>query len=390
MAKTCLKCGSSLDDAAKFCPKCGSAYGAEPICAKCGRRLAANARFCPGCGAEQRSAPSEPSKNSAGKGSHVPSAGSRAAAQRGKSGAKIPAKYGILALVLVLLIGAGMARGSNSGSSSTPKNCQWAKSHLDDGTMFIYTVDELPGTATDASGEESRVYMGLYQDKDSFFVTLKDADKNVLYNSGSAPLAIDATIIFTTNSGGDFPQAFSATMDGGSNIVRFSPTSNGYIQSALEQENMQSKPLTLRFPDGSEYHVTMPGKNTYHEIWEAVCDFWYIPTDNDDIYTGKDVHPDLISFLDTFETAFTNEIEERKEAGTALTLLGDLLNINSNPELNAMCRQFMDLKYLTRRVDVEYYAASQARVEAALVELGLDQAVDISRGLEYIFRWLGL
>ena len=53
MAKICLKCGNTLDDDAKFCPQCGSEYGAAPVCSKCGHELTPGARFCPGCGAEQ-------------------------------------------------------------------------------------------------------------------------------------------------------------------------------------------------------------------------------------------------------------------------------------------------------------------------------------------------
>ena len=57
MAKICLNCGSPLEDDAKFCSKCGSAYNAEPVCAKCGCKLTPGARFCPNCGADQSAAP---------------------------------------------------------------------------------------------------------------------------------------------------------------------------------------------------------------------------------------------------------------------------------------------------------------------------------------------
>ena len=57
MSKICLKCGGTLEDDAKFCPNCGSAYGAAPVCVKCGHELAPGTRFCPTCGAEQLSEP---------------------------------------------------------------------------------------------------------------------------------------------------------------------------------------------------------------------------------------------------------------------------------------------------------------------------------------------
>lgn len=60
MAKTCLKCGNTLEDTAKFCPKCGSEYGAVPTCVKCRLPLAPDARFCPNCGADQNGKKSSP------------------------------------------------------------------------------------------------------------------------------------------------------------------------------------------------------------------------------------------------------------------------------------------------------------------------------------------
>ena len=57
MAKICLNCGSPLEDDAKFCSKCGSAYNAEPVCVKCGCKLTPGARFCPNCGADQSAMP---------------------------------------------------------------------------------------------------------------------------------------------------------------------------------------------------------------------------------------------------------------------------------------------------------------------------------------------
>lgn len=53
MTKICSKCGSTLDDAAKFCPQCGNEYGVAPVCTKCGQELTPNDLFCPNCGADQ-------------------------------------------------------------------------------------------------------------------------------------------------------------------------------------------------------------------------------------------------------------------------------------------------------------------------------------------------
>lgn len=52
MARICFKCGGTLDDDARFCPVCGSEYGAMPVCAVCGCGLTHDARFCPNCGSQ--------------------------------------------------------------------------------------------------------------------------------------------------------------------------------------------------------------------------------------------------------------------------------------------------------------------------------------------------
>lgn len=348
-------------------------------CLKCGKILDHSAKFCSNCGTAQKSALSETGEGYIKK--VFDALTSIIHTIVGKIGVKKCAKYGSLALILVLLIGIIYAR------SHTQKSCEWAKSHSEDGTMYIYTIDELSGTVTDISNKKSKVYPCLYQDKESFFITLKDDDENDIVNSGSDPLSVDATIIYHKGTKKEFPQDFTATLTG--NKIRFSSESNGYIQSALEDEDLQSSPLILNFPDGRVCRMTMPGENTYREIWESVCDFWYIPTFNDDIYKGEEVNPDLRSYLEQFEDALYAEIEKREEMGATRTLLGDLLDVNSNPELNAMYEKYQEMENLTRTVDAAYYAECKSRVDTVLAKHTIDQGLELGQDIVDLADLLG-
>lgn len=47
----CGKCGTKLNDGAKFCPKCGTpSRNRTNICPKCGNQLMDGVKFCPKCG----------------------------------------------------------------------------------------------------------------------------------------------------------------------------------------------------------------------------------------------------------------------------------------------------------------------------------------------------
>lgn len=342
-------------------------------CLKCGRILDHSVKFCPDCGAPQK--PSLPETGGGCIKKVFDALTSIIHTIVGKIGVKKCAKYGFLALMLVLLIGIISTR------SHAKKSCEWAKSHFEDGTMYIYTTDELPGTVTDASDKRSKAYMSLYQDKDSFFITLKDADKNDLSSSG--PVEVNATIVYHEGTKKELSQDLAATMTG--SMIRLPSTGTGGIQSALEQEDLQSSPLILTFPDGSVYHLTMPGENTYKEIWEAVSDFWYIPTFNDDIYTGKGVNPDLRSYLEEFETELYAEIEKREEMGVTRELLRDLFNPDSNPKLCAMYQKYQEMEELRRKVDADYYAECKSRVDLALIGHGIDQGLEIGQEIGNLF-----
>lgn len=342
-------------------------------CLKCGRILDHSAKFCPDCGAPQKSYPFKVGESCIKK--VFDAFASIIHTIVGNIGVKKCAKYGFLALILILLIGIISAR------SHTQKSCEWAKSHFEDGTMYIYTTDELPGTVTDTSDKRSKAYMCLYQDKDSFFITLKDADKNDLSSSG--PVNVNATIVYHEGTKKELSQDLAATMTG--SMIRLPSTGTGGIQSALEQEDLQSSPLILTFPDGSVYHMTMPGENTYKEIWEAVSDFWYIPTFNDDIYTGKGVNPDLRSYLEEFETELYAEIEKQEEMGVTRVLLRELLSPDSNSKLYAMYQKYQEMEGLPRSVDAEYYAECKSRVDLALTGHAIDQGLELGQEIYDLF-----
>lgn len=349
------------------------------FCPKCGKEIPDQAAFCPKCGNAIKASPKTPEISKSLK---IPK--NLKIPKIGKLQVKNPVRLGCLILALVLLTGI-------TAHALTSKTYKWKKSHLEDGTMYIYTVDELPGTATDASGKKSKIYSRLNQDKDGFFLTVKDSNKKDIVNTGGGPLTVRATITFITKvSKEDFPQDFTGTMASGSNIIHFNLDSTGYLQGTVQQDYPQSKPLSLTFPDGSVYHVTIPEKTNYHEIWEKASNFWDIPTFNDDIYIGDKVNPDLVSYLEDFEDALYAELDERKAAGAARTVLETLLDINTNPKLNAMYKKYESMECLPRRVDADYYGECRARVNAALIEYALSQGLELYQTTTDLARYFGL
>jgi RNA polymerase subunit RPABC4/transcription elongation factor Spt4 len=72
----CKKCGTRINDGAKFCPACGQtvpAATAEPAaeqavesrCTSCGTALKKDAQFCPNCGRTVQAAQKEPARGEA-------------------------------------------------------------------------------------------------------------------------------------------------------------------------------------------------------------------------------------------------------------------------------------------------------------------------------------
>lgn len=439
MSKICSKCGNTMDDAAKFCPKCGSAYGDEPVCPKCGRKLKPNTSFCPNCGADQNSvrgkagggiikkslaalaavisaAVGKIGKISAGKKSAEVAAGvahvrkgsaalnasiHTAAGKIGKIGAKKAVKYGCLALAVALPAAAVATRGS------APQKYEWKKSYvqadgtlaagtpgsgtLDGGTMYIYTVDELPGTVTDPSGKNSKAYMRLYRDKNGIFITLRKG-KDDVFNTENTPLTVTATISYVQadpKAKRDFTQDFAGTMAVNDNIIHFVPESTAYLHAALEDENQRNRPFTLSFPDGSVYQITMPGDSDYKETVEKVRGSWYIPTYDDKFPPAdlKVVNPDLIAFMKEFVPAVYQEIETRKKEGVAVTMVRDLLNIGINDELKKMIKQYEEMgDFLPIAVDAAYYGECKNHIDTEIMKLMFGQVGEVSDILDWLFN----
>ncbi len=59
----CTQCGSQLEEAAAFCPKCGSKVSGpstKPVCVQCGAEVGPGAEFCAKCGYRLVAAPVKP------------------------------------------------------------------------------------------------------------------------------------------------------------------------------------------------------------------------------------------------------------------------------------------------------------------------------------------
>ena len=266
----------------------------------------------------------------------------------------------------------------------------WEKSHDPDGTMYIYTMNSYSGTNTDPSDAVSDAYMRLYQDKTGFYLRLYNENQEVIKHTGSSTDPFDAEFVWREGKKNEFHQPTSAAVEADGTIVRLSKTWNGSMMSSLQEKDYKDAKLYLYFPDDSTYCFEIPNDTDYHTIWEAVSDFWYIPTFNDDIYTGKDVNPDLVKYLQEFENAFNAEIEAQKQAGVEVTMLEGLLGSSSNSEFDAMYAKYKEMgDYLNRTVDVEYYAQCQSRIDRVLMEHMANQSSELFQDGADIARAIG-
>lgn len=267
----------------------------------------------------------------------------------------------------------------------------WSKGHFNNGKMYIYTNNYITGTLTDPSGQTAEAYMLMYQDKDGFFVTLYDSGQNIILNTTEEDMTLQAQLIWYKGAKNEFRQDFTASSYPGTGVFRFPFSSTGYVRSTLQGAYGADPILLLAFPGGAVFRFILPVNTDYNNIWDALSSYWYIPTYNNDIYTGNEVHPDLITFLDKFEAAIYEELRIRQEAGTGASLANDFLTeTDFNDELTAMKPQYMELENgLSRKVDSDYYAARKADIDRIMLNYSIDTASDLAQGGADLARLLG-
>ena len=205
-------------------------------------------------------------------------------------------------------------QGQYSGNESTdPADWDWEKTYFtDDGTLLIRCRNGWPGTREISGVVQDSLYLRLYQYYDGFFAILYNADSEELFNQDSSALLIDCALVFSPERADEQTRYFTGTCNGNESIIWFPHEENGYFQNALGRSGTAE--LVFGFANGEQFRFTLPASD-YWKIWDVASDFWYIPTYNNDLYTGDDVNPDLVDFINTLVTVYNETSSQCIQAG---------------------------------------------------------------------------
>ena len=204
--------------------------------------------------------------------------------------------------------------GQYSGNESTdPADWDWEKTYFtDDGTLLICCRNGWPGTREISGVVQDSLYLRLYQYYDGFFAILYNADSEELFNQDSSALLIDCALVFSPGRADEQTRYFIGTCNRNESIIWFPHEENGYFQNALGRSGTAE--LVFGFANGEQFRFTLPASD-YWKIWDIASNFWYIPTYNNDLYTGDDVNPDLVDFINTLVTVYNETSSQCIQAG---------------------------------------------------------------------------
>lgn len=162
----CVNCGAPLGDGQEFCPKCGTPKGGKKnrICSKCGTELEDGQEFCPKCG----------QKADLSLDSNVNSAISQFNANVDQKKKKGKAKFIVLGIVLIAIIGAVFAITS---VMSANKAKAAKEQYLKDAKEFASTAYTAAANLEDIADTIQRYwYENIWEDKHG-----SDIDSAILY-----------------------------------------------------------------------------------------------------------------------------------------------------------------------------------------------------------------
>ena len=248
----------------------------------------------------------------------------------------------------------------DSGTESAdPADWDWEKTYFTgDGAMIIRSRNCWAGTRELSGVPGDSVYLRLCQCYNGFFAILYDSDFDELYNGGSPELQINCALVFSPGRADEQTRHFIGTCYGNESLIRFPHEENGYFQNALGRSGTAE--LVFEFSDSEQFRFVIPASD-YWKIWDIASNFWYIPTYNFDLYTGDDVNPDLVTFLNTFAEKFNETSNACAQAGDAALRNLCVAVMNKNPtgydDLDALLEQFwlIEKSGLVRNVDAEVF-----------------------------------
>ena len=262
-------------------------------------------------------------------------------------------------------------------------DCRWVKDHFSNGRLYIRTYQLHPGTVTNPDQTGSDAYLTIGQDYESFFIVLTDADGRNLQNQQGKNVTISCQMIWYENSSNELVKEFPATMIEGGNVIRLPDYTTGYFQNAFSSAGDAIPILRIQYADNRTFVFRLPEHSDYWDVWEVISNYWYLPTYNNDIYTGSDVNPDLVRFVSEFTDLINEGIERLSQANQKVTL-SNLMNMSVlGGKIGQYYKQYqMMMEHpFPREAEAVYLARFTDQLNAALFDTAYEIGSDIFRSI---------
>lgn len=259
-----------------------------------------------------------------------------------------------------------------------PETWTWGKSYyVDTGMPVIYNKDFILGTYQSGDGSEQKdVGLRIYHTeipKNHMYFSIHDENGQIQFNGCSS-----MTMTVTAPDRNPIDMGIHADNQ---DYLEYDPGVKGlgYIPGLLNSIQEDDYEIRVTLPDGGIYSFIMPAASDYRKVWNYVSGVWAIPTDNQDIYTGTDVSPDLIKFLSKYENAVRAEINAGVIVGGNVTYANVKQLFLSSNELAPLQKQYdLVCDYVYRKVDAEYLDRFQnAMVETYFVNPAANTVVNM-------------
>lgn len=260
--------------------------------------------------------------------------------------------------------------GGTKASKGSPDELErtspaWAKSHWDNGTMYIYTDGTVPCRLVMAGGDAVGMDAMWGRDKDGFFLSVSDEEKGAYYNAGPDALGFTGDVVLVKEDGSEYRQAIKASMQPGSDLVGIEDWCTNYVISAVSHTGAPSARVELTSDYDDVLVVPVPDGEAYNEIIPVAINFLWFPTHDDVLYTGDEAYPGLVSWLEGFEKLVDAEIEGRKLQGTELSIAMDLMGMNT--DVREAYDMYLEMReHLGREVDGKAYYEVANRIDAKI------------------------
>lgn len=284
------------------------------------------------------------------------------------------ASFGVLMLVLAITIFSGHHKSGTLAvdvapkqtaahkTSSNPADWDWQKSSFSNGRMYLYTRYVYPGTLTGSDGKKQDAYLRICQDYEGFFFNVFNADGENLVNGTNNGLPLSCRLIWNEGESGEFTEEFLESWTPNTPIIRLTSSTRrmpgaGVMQNALAASSPVVLVMDLQSADCT-FRFEIPNHTDYQAMLDVAGCYWYIPTYDNVLHTGKDVNPDMIQFLQRFREKAEAAYETAKNSNADFVSdeLARMVKSGSDPELTFLFRQYQLLEEHTggmRVVDVE-------------------------------------